>query len=272
MNNIYDNLKYDTETDCTDSNSESNSESDSESDVDLDLELYVADSRGKMCIQPVKKILSKKQRLICYSTINGKSCIYGHNCVYAHSLQDQYIDNDKLFAYQVVLDNNLMEYYSITNINMINIYKKLMVLTNYCESSIQNKCSGGYNCKYGTHHTELKVCKNDFLMGDCRNKIIDIDINDIIHDKIGATTKSDKYIGCINGHHLSHRGFIPYYKFLHEKELQSRNKFLQKKCIDLDDVSRMINRAVITEESSDDDIDLLFDKLESDSEDNISSN
>ena len=255
--------------DSEDSADSSDSSDSSESSDEIDIDLYIRDTSGKMQIHPIKNILSKKHRLICFSSINGKECKYGTDCIYSHSLEDQHIDIDKLFAYQIVLDKKLMEYYSISNSNMINIYKKIMILTNYCESANYKKCTGGYNCKYGTHNQCLKVCKNDFLMGDCRNKIIKIDIDNAIYDKIINIDPSDEYFGCINGHHIANRGFVPYYKFLHEKEQQSRNKFITKKCIDLDDVSRMINRAVITEySSSDDEIFIILDDCNSDDENN----
>lgn len=261
-NNIYDNLSDDKDivnddinsdvSDDLDESNNSSSSSDATSD-EIDIDLYVRDTNGKMQIQPIKKLLSKKNRLICFSSINKKECTYGKDCIYAHSLEEQHIDFDKLFSYQIILDENLMDYYSITNPNMINIYRKIMILTNICDSALANKCSGGYNCKYGTHAQCLKVCKNDFLMGDCLNKIIRINIDPVINKKITNIKLCQEYIGCINGHHLTSRGFVPYYKFSHEKEKQSRNKFISHKCIDLDDVSRMINRAVITDVSSSDD-------------------
>jgi len=183
-----------------------------------------------------KPIHSNRKRLICYSTINNENCSYGDNCTYAHSLEEQVIDHDKKYIYQIVLDKNLMNFYDVNNPKTDEIYKYLLFLTRMCDVCIQKKCTGGYNCKYGVSHPFLKLCKNDLLMGECRNRIVEIPPEKFIIDKIKSDEVEipDTYYGCLNGHHLTNRNLVPYYKYDHEKESVKKNKYQSVRYIDLE--------------------------------------
>ena len=107
-----------------------------------------------------------EKRLICFSVINNDQCHYGLNCTYAHSKNEQKVDDDKKYIYQIILDKKLMNFFSMTNPKTEEIYKNLLFLTQICEKCINNKCTGGYNCRNGVCDTAIKICKNDLLTGD----------------------------------------------------------------------------------------------------------
>ena len=162
---------------------------------------------------PYRPTHSNQKRLICFSTINNETCTYGTNCTYAHCIDEQVIDWDKKFIYQIIFDKDLMNFYSLTNPNTDNIFKQLLFMTNLCDKCLINKCTGGYNCRNGVCDTSLKICKNDLLTGECLNKIKNIDINQTILNKLRGDdfNECENYEGCLNGHHLSLRGLLPYY-------------------------------------------------------------
>lgn len=190
---------------------------------------------------PYRPTHCNRKRLICFSMINNEDCCYGDNCTYAHSLKEQIIDDDKKFLYKIVLDKNLMNFFSLTNPKTDEIYKQLLFLTHLCENCVRNKCTGGYNCRYGVCINSLKLCKNDLLTGECLNKVIDIPIEPIIEDKMKDEdiTFNNIYKGCINGHHLSERNLLPYYKYIHKKENTRKNRYESSRYIDINQINKI---------------------------------
>lgn len=204
---------------------------------------------------PFKPITYKEKRLICFSIINNEKCIYGSNCTYAHSLDDQKMDPDRLYLYQIVVDKNLMNFYSLINPKTDEIYNQLLFMTNICDKCLSKQCTGGYNCRHGICDRNLKLCKNDLLTGQCLNKLITINIPKYISDKImeKEVTMCDVYQGCINGHHLSERNLVPYYKYVHQKETSRKMKYHSVRYIDVDSMKHLLND--YDDRSSDDDDD-----------------
>lgn len=198
---------------------------------------------------PYKPTHCNKKRLICYSIINNDQCEYYNNCTYAHSLEEQKIDEEKIFVYKIILDKELMNFFSITNPKTDEIYKQLFFATHLCEYCINHKCTGGYNCRHGVCNFFLKLCRNDLLTGQCLNKIIDIPINLTIYNKIYETNVSDtenenkfNYTGCINGHHLTERNLIPYYKYVHQKENYKKNRYQSVRYIDIRPLKNILTK------------------------------
>ena len=74
----------------------------------------------------------------------------------------------------------------------------------------------------------------------------------------------------INGHHLTHRNFVPYYKYIHQKDNCQKNTYKSMRYIDIDSVSRIFKyenkfpsqyfNDDESSESTDDEIDKLFQK------------
>lgn len=171
---------------------------------------------------------NNEKRLICFSKINEEKCRFGLNCSYAHNLSEQKIDEEKLKLYQIILDKNLMNFQKMSKNKIDEMYKNLLFSTNVCKNCLQKKCTGGYNCKNGVCHFSLKICKNDLLTGQCLNKIINIDVDKKILKIINSKDfeKNDCYIGCLNGHHLTNRKLVPYYKYVEHvnKNLNDQNE------------------------------------------------
>ncbi|XWV26302.1 hypothetical protein QJ857_gp0772 [Tupanvirus soda lake] len=215
-------------------------------DSNDEIKIEITDCKnGNLCTQiytvPYRPTHCNEKRLICFSTINSEKCGYGSNCTYAHSFEEQKIDDDKKFIYQIVLDKNLMNFFSMTNPKTDEIYKHLLFLTHICDNCTNKKCTGGYNCRNGVCHFSLKLCKNDLLTGECLNKLTEINVNKDIIDRLNSNgfVECETYKGCINGHHLTTRNLIPYYKYVHQKENCKKNKYHSVRYIDINPLNRI---------------------------------
>lgn len=193
---------------------------------------------------PYRPTHCNEKRLICYSTINEEACNYGNNCTYAHNLSEQVIDDDKLYMYQVVLDKKMMDFYSLTNPKTEEIYANLKFLSDICTKCTNKKCTGGYNCRNGACSLSVKMCRNDLLTGGCLNKIIDIDVDKSLCDKLSSNDfePMQTYKGCINGHHLTLRGLLPYYKYVHQKENYRKNRYRSVRYVDVSQLNKVFNK------------------------------
>ncbi|ANB50594.1 hypothetical protein [Powai lake megavirus] len=222
---------------------------------------------------PYRPTHCNEKRLLCFSINNGENCVYGSNCTYAHTLDDQIIDDEKKFIYQMILDEKLMNFMSINESKMQEIYKRLLYLTQICDLCKNGKCTGGYNCRNGVFDICLKICKNDLLTGECINNIKDIFVDDSIIKKLTDDNfkPAKNYKGCQNGHHLSLRNLVPYYKYMHQKENSKKNKYQSVRYIDIDSLSRIFNDKYVNNtnnfvkpeydsESTDEEIDSWFRK------------
>lgn len=202
---------------------------------EIDIEITEGEN---ICVYsiPYKPTHCNRKRLICFSIINNEKCIYDTNCTYAHSLSEQVIDVEKKFVYQVILDKNLMNFSFLYDTKIDEIYKQLLFLTHVCDNCLEKKCTGGYNCRNGATDAVLKICKNDLLMGECLNKMVDVVVDGTTLDKLQAPNfeQCDKYKGCINGHHLTQRGLVPYYKYLGQCENSGKNGYQTFRFVDID--------------------------------------
>jgi hypothetical protein len=183
---------------------------------------------------PYRPTHSNEKRLICFSIINNDKCAYGKTCTYAHSIEEQVIDKERKYMYQLILDRNLMNFYSLSNSKIDDIYKQLLFFTYICNKCSKKKCTGGFNCRNGVCDIFLKLCKNDLLTGECLNKIVEIEINNIVLKKLCSDDfePETRYLGCINGHHLTQRNFLPYHKYMYCKEYNINNQYKFNSCID----------------------------------------
>lgn len=171
---------------------------------------------------------NNEKRLICYSIINNEKCTYGKTCTYAHSMEEQIIDTDRKYIYQIMLDKNLMSFYSLSSDKIDDIYRQLLFFTHVCNRCLKNKCTGGFNCRNGACDISLKLCKNDLLTGECLNRIVEIETKEFIVKKMDSSNFEPvlKYYGCINGHHLTQRNLLPYHKFIRQRD-HNRKKYHQ---------------------------------------------
>ena len=82
------------------------------------------------------------------------------------------------------------------------MYKSLLTLSNLCQGCNDNKCTGGYNCKYGAVCQECVVCSKDLNNGSCT----DIDCKKC---------------------HLTKKGLKPYFNYVLEAQ-QNKKKYNQE--------------------------------------------
>lgn len=233
------------------SESESESGSGSESNTKIQLEITEYNNKTKKEKTYVVKygtgqayLNSNRKKLLCFSVIKNEYCHYGDQCTYAHNLFEQIIELENLYVYQIILDAQLMNFFSLLNPKTEQIYKKLVFYTTVCDKCVASKCMGGYNCKHGVHDKQLKICKNDLLTGQCINNTSNINVcRTIIHkiNQIDPIQPPEKYIGCIMGHHLSTRNLIPYYTYIADKEYSKKTTYQSVRYINshgLTDISK----------------------------------
>lgn len=107
------------------------------------------------------------KKILCHNMILYNKCDYGNKCLYAHSLEDQNVDTIREYAYKIIKSDNDL---SMINLNKDKeLYRTLLSLSKPCQDCINHKCTGGYNCKYGTCDTIYTVCENDLIVGICKD-------------------------------------------------------------------------------------------------------
>lgn len=112
-----------------------------------------------------KKINHKK--ILCHNMITTGTCAYTDRCLYAHKLDEQKIDikRKKIFD---ILDN--LSDLSFVDVNKHkDIYKEFILFTKPCLDCINNKCTGGNNCKFGSPSIKYIICYDDLNYGTCED-------------------------------------------------------------------------------------------------------
>lgn len=137
------------------------------------------------------------KKLLCYNIVNNNECIYKSKCMFAHDLSEQKKEIPRDYIYKMI-----MLYDDLSNIDIFenkSLMNELLVYTKECKNCINNKCPGGYNCKYGACLKELKICYNDLFFGKCYYTTKE-EIN-----KYGKKCKR-----CLNGIHLTEKNLVPF--------------------------------------------------------------
>lgn len=111
---------------------------------------------------------NNNKRILCMSIISSKYCIYGPQCSYAHSLDEQRVFSLRKKAYNIILDNSDLSKINLYENN--DLYNELNTLSNLCSLCDKNKCTGGYNCKYGVFNCKYQICLDDLNFGICKHK------------------------------------------------------------------------------------------------------
>jgi hypothetical protein len=130
------------------------------------------------------------KKLLCNNIVNGNKCVYRHKCIFAHELSEQKKDYNREYAIKMISNMNDLSFIDIYNNKQL--FYEIIILTKECKNCMNAKCTGGYNCKFGTCLKELKVCYDDLMCGKCDNLV-------------NKKTKS-----CLNGVHLTEKKLIPY--------------------------------------------------------------
>jgi hypothetical protein len=140
------------------------------------------------------------KKLLCYNIVNNMKCLYKNKCMFAHDIEEQIKEPNRDFIYNMIYTMN-----DLSNINIKEnreLFEELLIFTKECKNCINNKCPGGYNCKYGVCLKKLKICYNDLLYGKCTLQLNEEQMN------------NKKLKKCINGIHLTEKNLIPFYQRL----------------------------------------------------------
>lgn len=130
------------------------------------------------------------KKLLCNNVVNGNKCMYRNKCMFAHDLSEQKIDTGRAQVIKMIKEVDDLSYVDIYNNKQL--FYEMMILTKECKNCFSNKCTGGYNCKFGTFLKDIKICYEDLMCGKCIN-YVDSETN-----------------SCLNGIHLTEKKLIPY--------------------------------------------------------------
>jgi hypothetical protein len=158
-------------------------------------------TQNKQYIESKDKLQNYK-KLLCNNIVDNKECCYGSKCSYAHTLDEQNIDWYRKNAYDILKSDTQLD-----NINLKinkNLYKTLLGLTQLCPNCDEQKCTGGYNCKFGACHKKYEICFQDLNYGNCNDSCQLV--------------------------HLTRRGLVPYsnyntYNIEHQGKVLSQDYF-----------------------------------------------
>lgn len=116
-----------------------------------------------------KKINHKK--ILCENYIVNNYCDHGIKCSYAHSLNEQNIDPCRQNTLNILNSKDDLGYINWDDIIYNNLMQELLSYTKLCDNCINKKCTGGYNCKYGSCLEKYLICYDDLNYGHCDNEI-----------------------------------------------------------------------------------------------------
>tara|TARA_Y100000782_G_C10166052_1_gene257719 strand:+ start:670 stop:1509 length:840 start_codon:yes stop_codon:yes gene_type:complete len=108
-----------------------------------------------------------KYRVLCSKYMKDNICPYGNNCSFAHSLEEQVIDKNKKFIFDIIDKKIIVQNYNPRD--NPEIWEMLLKMTNLCQNCQNKTCLGGYNCKDGINTTRYLICKDDLKFGECLN-------------------------------------------------------------------------------------------------------
>ena len=106
--------------------------------------------------------------ILCKNIIATGFCSYDKKCKFAHDYDEQLLTNERKKIINIL---NKKHKNNNQNKNIISdkLYNELLILTKLCNNCINNKCVGGYNCKFGACNNNILFCK-DNLSDECINK------------------------------------------------------------------------------------------------------
>jgi hypothetical protein len=108
------------------------------------------------------------KKIMCQNFIDTNSCIYNEKCLYAHNLQEQKIDIKRRKILDLIESTEDLSY--IDPHKNKDIYKDLQLFTKLCTECVNNKCTGGFNCKFGSPSIKFLLCYEDLNYGNCIDK------------------------------------------------------------------------------------------------------
>jgi len=116
-----------------------------------------------------KKINHKK--ILCQNMIIHGSCAYTDRCLYAHKLDEQKIDIKRKKIFDLLDNSSDLSFVDVNKHK--DIYKEFILFTKPCLECINNKCTGGNNCKFGSPSIKYIICYDDLNYGTCEDSSCD---------------------------------------------------------------------------------------------------
>ncbi len=134
---------------------------------------YKVNKFNKIKFQKKDTTIRKKynhKKILCNNYILNNTCQHGSKCSYAHNLEEQNIDAYRQKTLDILNSNEDLSYIDFTQFQYKILMKDLLTYTKICENCINKKCTGGYNCKYGTCLEKYLICYDDLNYNHCTTK------------------------------------------------------------------------------------------------------
>jgi hypothetical protein len=150
-------------------------------DNDEDTYYKIPSFSNKQLLYQKKDKVYKKT--MCKNIANYNNCTQGFNCHFAHSLDEQVVDNDRKYVYDI-LNSNV----DLSDINLSEnkiLYEILKILTNLCSRCLENRCTGGYNCRNGACLEKYHICSKDLNYGFCNDQYTFAKLMELVSEKTG---------------------------------------------------------------------------------------
>ena len=104
---------------------------------------------------------------MCQNVIINGTCTYTDRCLYAHKLDEQKIDIKRKKIFELIDSTTDLSFIDVNKHN--DIYKEFLLFTKPCLDCVNNKCTGGNNCKFGAPNIKYIVCYDDLNYGKCED-------------------------------------------------------------------------------------------------------
>jgi hypothetical protein len=115
-----------------------------------------------------KKVNYKK--ILCINYIYDNKCVHQNRCSYAHSLEEQNVDAYRQKTIDLLNSSNDLSYIDFSSYQNKYLMKDLLTYTKLCKNCIGKKCTGGYNCKFGSCLEKYLICYDDLNYGVCKDE------------------------------------------------------------------------------------------------------
>jgi hypothetical protein len=161
--NDSDNLESDSDSDNDSNNNSDNKIKNLKTFKRFPIEKYSYNNYDKNFIK--KKINHKK--ILCINFILNNKCIHSNKCSYAHSIQEQNIEAYRKKTIDILNSTNDLSYINFSNYEYKLLMKDLLTYTKLCHKCVNNKCTGGFNCKFGSCLEKYVICYDDLNYGYC---------------------------------------------------------------------------------------------------------
>jgi hypothetical protein len=108
------------------------------------------------------------KRILCENMIKYGTCKYKNACKYAHNLSEQKVDEHRVKAISIIVDDKK----DLSDVNLIenyHLYNTLIIYTKLCDNCANKTCFGGLNCIHGAVLQKMVICAEDLVYGKCMN-------------------------------------------------------------------------------------------------------